>query len=37
LERVSTEKGIEVNIHCTALRNDFIGHIIIVVVLSWLN
>jgi len=26
-----------VNIHCTALRNDFIGHKIIVMVLSWLN
>jgi len=31
------QKGIEVNIHCTALRNDFIGHKIIVMALSWLN
>jgi len=30
-------KRVEVNIHCTALRNDFIGHKIIVMVLSWLN
>jgi len=35
--RVSNEKGIEVNIHCTAFRNDFIGHKIIVMILSWLN
>ena len=33
--RVSNEQGIEVNFHCTALRNDFIGHKIIVMVLSW--
>jgi len=32
--RVSNEKGIEVNIYCTALRNDFIGHKIIVMVVS---
>jgi len=25
-----------VNIHCTALRNDYIGHKMIVMVLSWL-
>jgi len=37
--RVSNEKGIEVNIHshCTAFRNDNIGHRITVMVLSWLN
>jgi len=36
-KRVSNEKGIEVNIHCTALRNDFIGHKIIMVLqpLQW--
>jgi len=41
LERVgvSNEKEIEVNIHshCTAFRNDFIGHKIIMMVLSWIN
>jgi len=35
--RISNEKGIEVNIYCTALRNVFIGHKTIVMVLSWLN
>jgi len=35
--RVPNDKGIEVNVHCTALRNDFIGHKSIVMVLSWLN
>jgi len=35
--RVWNEKGIEVNIHCTALGNDFNGREIIVLVLSWLN
>ena len=37
--RVSNRKGIEVNIHshCTAFRNDNIGHKIVALILSWLN
>jgi len=35
--RVSNEKGIDVNIYCTAVRNDLNGHKIIVMVLPWLN
>jgi len=39
IARVSNEKRIEVNIHshCTAFRNDIIGHKIVMMVLSWLN
>jgi len=37
LGKVSEEKGISVHIHCTVIRNDFIGHNIKVLALSFLN
>ena len=34
---LKSKKGLRLNAHCTALRNDFTGHKIIVTVLSWLT